>query len=205
MMQPFDSSCVERGADNIARYQGRPNSLIEMLRTTVDRSPGNEAIVELGGERINYRELWDRAARVAGGLKNQGIAAGDRVAIRLGNSLDWCIAFWGTLLSGAVVVPVNTRFAEPEIEYVINDSGSKFVFLPNQPLPSGPPFAVENLAPTDLAAIFYTSGTTGFPKGAITTHENFLSNTETCRRIAPLPADGSVRTLVSVPLFHVTG
>src|SRR5262249_23765702 len=55
------------------------------------------------------------------------------------------------------------------------------------------------------AAIFYTSGTTGFPKGAMTTHANFLSNTETCRRVVGLPTDGSIRNLVSVPLFHVTG
>src|SRR6266496_1717446 len=49
-------------------------------------------------------------------------------------------------------------------------------------------------------------GTTGFPKGAITTHENFLSNCETCRRILRLDIHGSgLRTLVSVPLFHVTG
>jgi acyl-CoA synthetase (AMP-forming)/AMP-acid ligase II len=205
MLQPFDQSGITRGADQIARYDGRPRSLLEMLRNTVDQRPTSEAIVEIGGERINYRELWDRSARLAGGLKNLGIKRGDRVAIRLGNGLDWCIAFWGTLMAGAVVVPVNTRFAEPEVEYVIHDSGSRYVFLPGQPLPSGNPFAVDDLAPTDLAAIFYTSGTTGFPKGAITTHENFLSNTETCRRIAPLPSDGSVRTLVSVPLFHVTG
>jgi len=205
MIRPFDQSGITRGADNIARYLGRPKSLVEMLRATVDRSPANEAIVEISGERINYRELWDRAARVAGGLKGQGIERGDRVAIRLGNCLDWCTAFWGTLMAGAVVVPVNTRFAEPEVEYVINDSGSRFVFLPGQPLPAGDALAVEDLAPGDLAAIFYTSGTTGFPKGAMTTHENFLSNTETCRRIGPLPSDGSVRTLVSVPLFHVTG
>ena len=205
MIRPFDPSGVVRGADNIARYTDRPRSLLEMLRATVDRSPANEAIVEIGGERINYRELWDRSARVAGGLKNLGLARGDRVAIRLGNCLDWCTAFWGTLMAGAVVVPVNTRFAEPEVEYVINDSGSRFVFLPGAPLPSGAPFAVDDLEPDDLAAIFYTSGTTGFPKGAMTTHENFLANTETCRRIGPLPYDGSVRTLVSVPLFHVTG
>ena len=205
MIRPFDQSGITRGADNIARYDARPASLVAMLRATVDRAPRNEAIVEIGGERINYGELWDRAARVAGGLRDLGIARGDRVAIRLGNGLDWCVAFWGTLMAGAVVVPVNTRFAEPEIEYVINDSGSRFAFLPGQALPAGAPFSVEDLAPRDLAAIFYTSGTTGFPKGAMTTHENFLSNTETCRRIAPLPMDGSVRTLVSVPLFHVTG
>src|SRR5579872_7570367 len=205
MIRPFDQSGIVRGSDNIARYQGRPNSLIEMLRATVDRAPTNEAIVELGGERINYRELWDRAVRVSGGLKQQGVQRGDRVAIRLGNSLDWCVAFWGALMSGAIVVPVNTRCSEPEIEYVITDSGSRFVFLPDQPLPSGDSFVVENLAQPDVAAIFYTSGTTGFPKGAMTTHEGFLSNIETCRRIVPLPMDDSLRTLVSVPLFHVTG
>ncbi|MBZ5611704.1 MAG: AMP-binding protein [Acidobacteriia bacterium] len=205
MIQPFDQSGIARGEDGIARYQGMPASLIEMLRATVDQSPTNEAIVELGGARINYRELWDRAARVSGGLKNLGVQRGDRVAIRLGNCLDWCVAFWGALMSGAIVVPVNTRFSEAEVEYVITDSGSRCVFLPGQPLPSGDPYVVEGLEQPDVAAIFYTSGTTGFPKGAMTTHQGFLSNIETCRRIVPLPMDGSVRTLVSVPLFHVTG
>jgi len=205
MTYPFDRSGVVRGPDNTARYSGLPNSILEMLRATVDRTPDNEAIVEIGGERINYRELWDRSARVAGGLKHLGIERGDRVAIRLGNSLDWCLAFWGTLMSGAIAVPVNTRFSDPEVEYVITDSGSRFVFLPGQPLPSGDPFVAEGFTRPDVAAIFYTSGTTGFPKGAMTTHEGFLSNIETCVRIAQLPRDGSLRTLVSVPLFHVTG
>jgi long-chain acyl-CoA synthetase len=205
MTYPFDRSGVVRGADNIARYSNLPDSLLEMLRATVDRTPQNEAIVEIGGPRVNYQELWDRSARVAGGLKKQGIQRGDRVAIRLGNSLDWCVAFWGALMSGAIAVPVNTRFSEPEVEYVITDSGSRFVFLPGQELPAGDLFVAEGFTRPDVAAIFYTSGTTGFPKGAMTTHEGFLSNIETCRRVAGLPSDGSLRTLVSVPLFHVTG
>ena len=164
MIRPFDQSGVTRGADNISRYGGRPNSLIEMLRATVDRSPRSEAIVEIGGERINYSELWDRAARVAGGLKDQAIGRGDRAAIRLCNGLDWCIAFWGTLMSGAIVVPVNTRFTESEVEYVINDSGSRFVFLPGQPLPWGAPLVVDALSPADVAAIFYTSEPLAFRK-----------------------------------------
>jgi len=204
-IKPFDQSGVTRHADQIARYDHLPSSLIEQLRGTVDKHPTNEAIVELGGSRINYRELWDRAARVSGGLKALGIQRNDRVAIRLGNSLDWCVAFWGTLMSGAIVVPVNTRFSEPEVEYVINDSGSRYVFMPGQALPDGDPYVFEGIQQPDVAAIFYTSGTTGFPKGAMTTHEGFLSNIETCRRIVPLPGDDSVRTLVSVPLFHVTG
>src|SRR5260370_25274677 len=127
MTRPFDQSRSTRGGDNIARYDGRTNSVLETLRGTVDRSPNNEAIVEIGGERINYRELWDRSARVAGGLKGLGVERGDRVAIRLGNRLDWCVAFWGTLMSGAIVVPVHTRFSEPEVEYVITDSDARFI------------------------------------------------------------------------------
>lgn len=205
MIRPFDYSGITRDSLGIAHYDSRPDSLVEMLRKTVDKSPDHEAIVELGGERVTFRELWDRSARVAGGLKGAGINRGDRVAIHLANGLDWCLAFFGTQMAGAVAVPVNTRFSEPEVEYVVTDSGSRFSFLPGARLPDGRPFVVDDLTKDDLAAIFYTSGTTGFPKGAMTTHRNFLSNTETCRRVVKLPDDGSVRNLVSVPLFHVTG
>ncbi|HLG16449.1 MAG TPA: AMP-binding protein [Blastocatellia bacterium] len=205
MIKPFDQSGITRGADGVAHYDNRPNSLIEMLRATVDKTPDKEAIVELGGERVSYEQLWDRSARVAGGLAALGVNRGDRVAIRLGNGLDWCVAFFGGLMAGAVVVPVNTRFSESEVDYVVTDSGSRFTFMPGEPLPDGSPLVVEDLSRDDLAAIFYTSGTTGFPKGAMMTHENFLSNTETCRRVVNLPTDGRVRNLVSVPLFHVTG
>jgi long-chain acyl-CoA synthetase len=205
VIHPFDETGIVRGADGIARYQNRPRSLVEMLGRSVEKWPNNEAVVEVGGERLTYRSFWDRAARTAGGLRAVGILPGDRVAIRLGNGADWCVAFFAVQMAGAVAVPVNTRFAEPEVEYVVKDSGSKYVFLPGQPLPQGESLVVESLGEKDVAAIFYTSGTTGFPKGAMTTHEGFLSNVETCRRVSLLPFDGSTRTLVSVPLFHVTG
>lgn len=204
-LEPFDMSGVERGDDGVLRYTGRPTSLVEMLRATVERTPDAEAIVELDGPRITYQELWDRSARVAGGLAAAGVARGDRVAITLANGLDWCHAFFGVVMVGAVVVPVNTRFAAAEIAYVIEDSGAGYVFRPGEALPDGEPVVVEDLVPTDLAAIFYTSGTTGFPKGAMTTHENFLANSETCKRVIGFGDGESLRNLVSVPLFHVTG
>src|SRR4051812_44435496 len=196
----FDDSGIERGADGIARYVERPSSLVAMLRATVEAHPDLEAIVELGGDRLTYQQLWDRSARVAGGLD---VAPGDRVAIRLGNGADWVLAFWGAQMAGAVVVPVNTRFAEDEVTYVIDDSGASLVL--DGALPDGEPRVHEAAGPGDLAAIFYTSGTTGFPKGAMTTHENFLSNTETARRVITLPDEPGLRQLISVPLFHVTG
>ncbi len=65
----------------------------------------------------------------------------------------------------------------------------------------------EQAAPGDLAAIFYTSGTTGFPKGAMTSHGNFLANNENAVRCVGIDrAEGpSLATLINVPLFHVTG
>src|SRR4029077_21106951 len=125
----------------------------------------------------------------------------------LPNGLDWVLAFFGAQLAGAVVVPVNTRFAEPEVAYVVDDSGARFEFVTGAQLPEGEPLVEEDLAREDLAAIFYTSGTTGFPKGAMTSHENFATNCENGFRClgADRSAGPEISTLVSVPLFHVTG
>jgi long-chain acyl-CoA synthetase len=204
-IMPYDMSGIVRTDDGVLRYTGLHSSLLEMLRSSVERTPDRECIVVLGGERVTYQQVWDRSARVAGGLAAASVEPGDRVANRYGNSLEWCLGFWGTLMAGAVVVPVNSRFSDAEVDYVVGDSGAVFVFQPDSALPDGEPLVTEGIEQTDLAAIFYTSGTTGFPKGAMTTHENFLSNSETCRRIMFLPPDTHLKNLVSVPLFHVTG
>jgi long-chain acyl-CoA synthetase len=204
---PFDETGVQRGADGIAHYLDRPPSLVAMLQASVERDSAATALVEVNGPSITYGELWERAARVAGGLRDAGVGRGDRVAIRLPNGIDWVLAFFGAQLLGAVVVPVNTRLAEQEVTYVLGDSGARYSFEPGAPLPDGEPLAVENLGPGDLAAIFYTSGTTGFPKGAMTSHGNFLTNSENAFRClrTERSAGPSISTLVSVPLFHVTG
>ncbi len=204
---PFDETGVVRDADGSARYRARPASLVQMLKASVEREAASRALVEVGGSTLSYGELWERACKVAGGLSAAGVGRGDRVAIRLPNSIDWVLAFFGAQLLGAVAVPVNTRFTEQEAAYVVEDSGAAFTFASGAPLPDGDPLAVEDLQPGDLAAIFYTSGTTGFPKGAMTTHANFLANSENAFRC--LSVDRSegpeISTLVSVPLFHVTG
>ena len=193
--------------DGIARYLGRPQSLVHMLRASVERDGDATAVLEVGGPRLTYRELWDGSARVAGGLRQAGVGRGDRVAIRLGNGLEWVLAFFGSQMLGAAVVPINTRFTEEEVAYVVGDSGAHFTFEPGAALPSGEPIVTEDLEPGELAAIFYTSGTTGFPKGARTTHSNFLTNSENAFRcLATERSQGpGISTLVSVPLFHVTG
>ncbi|MDQ2723928.1 MAG: AMP-binding protein [Actinomycetota bacterium] len=204
--EPFDSAGVDRHDDGVKHYRDLPSSVLAMLATSVERSPDAEAVAVVDGPRVTYRQLWDRSARVAGGLRGEGINRGDRVALRSGNGLDWVLAFFGTLMAGGVVVPVNTRFTDPEVAYVVEDSGASYVVEPDATLPDGDPHVEEGLGLGDLAAIFYTSGTTGFPKGAMTSHENFLTNSETCRRVIGMPeSDPTIRNLISVPLFHVTG
>jgi long-chain acyl-CoA synthetase len=204
---PFSNDGIIVDRDGRKRYEGLPNSLVAMLRANAERLSDAESVAEVGGERATHCELWDRAARVAGGLRAKGIVRGDRVAIRLPAGLAWVDAFFGALLAGAIVVPVNTRLAEPEVEYVVTDSGSKFVFMPGDPLPQGEPYAAPDSQPHEIAAIFYTSGTTGFPKGSTTTHDAFLTNCENMARALTLPLEAGIpmRTLISVPLFHVTG
>ncbi|MDX6702811.1 MAG: long-chain acyl-CoA synthetase [Baekduia sp.] len=206
---PFPTSGVARDAEGVLRYTGLARSVPELLRASVARDPGAEALAVVGGERLTYAELWDRAAHVAGGLRAAGIAPGDRVAIRLPNGAEWVLAFLGSMLAGAVPVPVNTRFTEAEAAYVVEDSGAAYVFAPGDALPGGPPVepGEDAAGGADLAAIFYTSGTTGVPKGAMQTHENLLGNAETALRVMDVP-DGigrELRTLIVVPLFHVTG
>ena len=204
---PFDDTGVRPDDNGIRRYPGLHESLVEMLGDSVRADPAAEALVEVGGGRLSYAELWDRASRVSGGLRGAGVRPGDRVAIRLPNCNDWVLAFFGGLMAGAIVVPVNTRFTEPETAYVLGDSGASYVFEPGSALPDGGPHVHEGASRTDVAAIFYTSGTTGFPKGAMHTHENVLANVETVYRVSDIPRDAGreMRTLVVVPLFHVTG
>src|SRR5260370_9643847 len=139
-----------------------------MFRVAVDQNGAAEVVVETGAEnagspRLSYASLWDRAARVAGGLRGLGVQRGDRVAIRLGNGVDWVLAFLGAVLADAIVVPVNTRFTEEEANYVVTDSGATYVFTPGAAMPDGDPLVVDDAQPASPAAISYTTATTSSP------------------------------------------
>jgi acyl-CoA synthetase (AMP-forming)/AMP-acid ligase II len=204
---PFPATGVSRDAKGVPHYDELPPTVLDMLAEHVDNRPNSEALVELGAGRLTYRQLWDRASRVAGGLRAAGLKPGDRVAVRYPAGINWVLAFWGTVMAGGVAVAVNTRSAQPEVEFVLSDSGAQVDLAADTPLPDGQPYVTEQLGRADIAALFYTSGTTGHPKGVPTTHEAFLTNTENGIRCLRQPRDigEGLRTLISVPLFHVTG
>jgi long-chain acyl-CoA synthetase len=184
------------------RLTGVAPHLAALVRGTVDRSPRAEAIADLGtGRRLSYAGLWDDASRVAGGLLAAGVRPGDRVAIRLPNGAGWCLAFLGATLAGAIPVPVNTRLTPAEVEFIVRDSGASAVL--DGRLPDGPPAAPADPDSEAPAAIFYTSGTTGRPKGAVLSHRALLSAAEQCRLVLGLGPAEPVRNLVVAPLFHI--
>ncbi len=200
----FDDSGIYRDDHGVLHYISQPASIVEMLVNSVTNSPAAIAVQEVSGPGITYLELLDRVEITAGGLVESGVSPGDRVGMLLGNGIDWVVAFFAIAFSGAVIVPINTRLAQNEIDYIVADSGVKYVFRPGNAFPTGQPFRYVGAGRSDLAQVLYTSGTTGFPKGAMLSNDNVLSNIETGLRIVPLTRH-ALRNLVSVPLFHVTG
>ncbi len=187
---------IEELADRAAQFGDR----IAML---VDQGPS-----------LTYRE-WDQAAAaVARGMRDAGVHHGDRVVLLLTNAeaCDFAVAYVACHLAGAAAVPVNPRYAAREIDHVLADSGARLVVAGTEAArirgvparscaelaaASGPPLAVE-LSPDDLSEIFYTSGTSGLPRGVSSTHANSSQHS-----MAPLDAGGTL--LHSIPLATFTG
>ena len=120
--------------------------------------------------RLSYGELDRRAAVAAGALRKQGVRTGDRVALRLPNTPAYVAAYFGILRLGAIAVPLNILLAPPEMELRL-EAASPTAYV-DRPLPiEGESTAdIVERADDDPAALLFTSGTTGRPKGAILTH-----------------------------------
>ncbi len=191
-------------------------SLAALVRAAARRRPEAPAVVA-GERRLSWAELDAAVDRAAAGFAAHGLAAGDRVAVQLPNGLDWLRASLGALRAGLVVVPVNTAYTDPELEYVLGDSGAALLVtagdrapIAGVPVCAGPPDAdgpvpevvVDPTAPSFLA---YTSGTTGRPRGAILTAAALRANQEQCLAMSPPPVREDDRVLLVLPLFHVYG
>ncbi|RVW03117.1 long-chain fatty acid--CoA ligase [Rhodococcus xishaensis] len=166
-----------RCADGLLHFTGLTSCLTELLDVAAHRYAGREAVVEAGGgPRLTYAQLWTSASRIAGGMLERGVGIGDRVAIRMPNGVRWVQAFLGVLLAGGVPVPVHPGLTDAQLRRILADSGSLLVL--DSELPTGTPFIDDGAALGDSALLFYTSGTTGQPKGVELSHENVLSTIE---------------------------
>lgn len=211
---------LSRGADGVLRYGNLSPALTELLDLQVHAFAQREAVVEVGGGRLTYRELWHSASRVAGGLQEHGIGYGDRVAVHMPPGVRWVQAFLGALLSGAVPVLVHHGLPSGRADRVIADSDADFVLGSPQrgcgatrgdgswsaELPDGAAFIDDGAALGDLALLCYTDGAGGndMPTGVELTNENLLSAIRSMVAALDLPTDG-MRNLVLQPLAHAGG
>ena len=273
---PFEVVTESIGGHELKVYKDRFPNLRVVAQFAA--AHGDKEFLVHGDRRITFSEFLAASNSVSSGLLDAGVGHGDRVAVLAQNSPEWCMAFWGTVDIGAVLVGLNGWWNTDEIIYGLEDSGAKVlvvdakryariagavdridtlerVYLTDadpadtdsihepdgigggRPSPKLRSFDELVAAPTEVfpevpideadhAVIFYTSGTTGRPKGAISTHRSMVANLQntvfllTSSSMAQaaaretndaddegslIPASGQPVALFTAPLFHVAG
>ncbi|MFF1374611.1 long-chain fatty acid--CoA ligase [Streptomyces sp. NPDC058308] len=206
-------------------------SLAAILAEPARRHPDRIALVE-GDVRLSFKEMWHQARAQGAALAGLGVRPGDRVALLAPNTAEFPKAYYAVLAAGGVVVPVHLLLSAAEVEHVLRDSGANLLLCHPAQAPTGARAAeatgtrmitlgaggeLEALARTadpltsyatrdadDPAVIFYTSGTTGVPKGAVLSHFNLVMNaTVNAFDANDVRPDDVV--LGALPLFHAFG
>ena len=201
-------------AQDELRHRLRAGNLAEALL-----QPGAETVLRSGDRKLTRDELRSEAARIAGGLQRLGVKPGDRVAVYAANSLDWVLAYLGVQRAGACAVMMNPDYHSAEAEHILRDSEPVhvvtdapradtvrklgFKILPVEDLPRADPPPMPDLTPESPAAILYTSGTTGRPKGALLDHGNLLAQARGAMEVWRWTARD--RLVHALPLFHLHG
>jgi O-succinylbenzoic acid--CoA ligase len=178
--------------------------------------------IATSGETVSHAALERRVAEATGRLRALGVTDGERVGLWAGNSIEWIVLALAVERIGGVLVPLNTRLADPEIEWQVararlgiivaddvlaarKPQGARTIsFGEWRGLPAADDSPAHGLGdPARDAAIVFTSGTTGRPKGAVLTRGNRLASARATAAVLPLaPGD---RWLASLPFFHVGG
>ncbi len=187
------------------------------------RNAAESVAVTDSAESATFGELRADTNRVASGLAARGVEPDDHVAIHLPSGVSFLRGYLGALSCGAVAVPVNTRFSDEQVEYVLSDSGAVAVITDGGDGVGTDPgltgverFDIEALLRAgspehdttprradELAALMYTSGTTGAPKGVYHTHGNLDSNASGFIKYNGWSRDDVALTVCQC--FHVTG
>lgn len=207
--------------------------MAELVTSAASESPDRLALVEAGGRSLTWAQLDDEVGRVATGLAGAGVVGGHRVLIAVGNRLEFVTSYLGVLRAQAVAVPVNPGSAVGELARMLDDSGARMAIADPTTaaavreaagsLESPPRLVVVGEAsydelraeparpvpplqdPEKLAALLYTSGTSGLPRAAMLTHRALLANIDQCAQVEPPMIHGDDVVLGVLPLFHVYG
>jgi malonyl-CoA/methylmalonyl-CoA synthetase len=195
--------------------------------------PDKLFIENADGRRFTYGEAFATAGRIAGALVALGVKPGDRVAVQVEKSPEMILLYLACLRAGAAFLPLNTAYTLAELDYFIGDAEPALVVCaPGKAGPIGelaarhkaalatlgvsgdstllnaaaaqdPAFPPVPRGKDDLAAILYTSGTTGRSKGAMLSHENLRSNALTLKDYWRFTSSDVL--LHALPIFHTHG
>ena len=179
------------------------------LATLADRLAeihGDRPLVEQAGDpavHLTYREAAVQVARWSGAVAAR-TEPGERVVVALPNGIGFLLACLAVARAGTVPVPVNDRMRSDEVEHVVTDSGATVVLRDEADLEGSEPLATPaEVDAGDVAALFYTSGTTGKPKGARLTHRALVGSLGS----AALYPTGLRRdeAVLALPVAHIMG
>jgi malonyl-CoA/methylmalonyl-CoA synthetase len=207
------------------------SNLFGLIRSRI-ADPAADFLIEPDGTRLSYGDMLARSGRLANLFRSLGVEPGDRIAIQAEKSAWALLVYLATLRAGAVHLPLNPAYTPAEVRYFLRDAEpALFICRPEQDaemralaqelgvprietLGGGGSLVAAALdapaefddvarAADDLAAILYTSGTTGRSKGAMLTHRNLASNAETLREAWRFTA--ADRLLHALPIYHTHG
>lgn len=196
-------------------------NLYETLRQHFAVALNRQFLVPRTGEPITYAGIDDRSARYTAVLRSMDVSPGDRVIVQVNKSIDNVALYLAVLRAGAVFTPLNTAYVDQEVSAFVEDAEPRLLVLEGRSIdnPFGASASIDDLASLaasadpdrrvetrvgdDLAAMLYTSGTTGRSKGAMLTHANLTSNALSLHAIWRFtPGDVLLHVL---PIFHVHG
>ncbi|MBK1784200.1 AMP-binding protein [Prauserella sp. ASG 168] len=194
-------------------------NVADLLSARAKERPGATALVDtVADTTLTWAELDTAVNAQARLLLDAGVSAGDPVALRLPTSAAFAVTFFAVVRAGAVAVPLSPQAPEGEWRPVLADSGARLLVGADpgelsedvrvlEPVvePDGAEPVPAAGGDEDVAALFYTSGTTGPARGVMLSHRALLANVDQLRELNPPVADQGDRVFVAIPLHHIYG
>jgi malonyl-CoA/methylmalonyl-CoA synthetase len=212
----------------MARYMPAPamdDNLYALFRSRFAARMDAPCFIEADGRTLTYGALDDLSACFAAVLRKRGVRANDRVLVQVEKSIGAVALYLGCLRVGAIYTPLNTAYTAAEVDYFVEDAEPTLVVLSKpravkaphvaelgeteasplwaEALATAPDDVIEPRASDDIAAILYTSGTTGRSKGAMLSIGNLASNAMTLIELWGFKPNDVL--LHALPIFHVHG